>query len=311
MYTQGRFHGFRTAAVKLNRLQRPPVRNGDHDSVSLQPVRIAEAVERLKRDGAYEDLHLQESALCELRDFCENSECFGSATREYPFHWSERAAAEELYGRRLPLGWYSDVTARCAAANRLANDAALWSIARGYFGSEPALIGARAWWSFAAAGEDGEVARNGQAFHFDLDGYRALSFFFYLTEVDMEGGPHIFVRGSHRRKRLSHLLSLHKSRPDAEIEAQYSSENIRPICGKAGTGFAEDTFCFHKGLIPQSRVPFDDAGAFRIAGLWDGPDVLINSSVDQISPLQGRWRWVGRFQCDRRNAAGNGCREYE
>jgi hypothetical protein len=254
MYTLGRFNGFRTAAVSLNRLQRPPLRKGDDDSVSLEPVRVADAVERLKRDGVYDDLHLRESALCELRDFCENSECFGSASREYPFHWTERAAAEERYSRRLPLGWYGDVMARCAAAKRLANDPVLTSIARGYFGAEPALIGARAWWSFAAtASEDREAAKNGQAFHFDIDGYRALSFFFYLTEVDMHGGPHIYVRGSHRQKRLSHLLSLHKSRSDAEIEAKYPAENILAICGNAGKGFAEDTFCFHKGLAPRSR----------------------------------------------------------
>jgi hypothetical protein len=49
------------------------------------------------------------------------------------------------------------------------------------------------------------------------------------------------------------LISVHKSRPDEEIEGHYPAEDIRVICGKAGTGFAEDTFCFHKGQAPRSQ----------------------------------------------------------
>ena len=37
---------------------------------------------------------------------------------------------------------------------------------------------------------------------------------------------------------------------DAEIEQTYDPVAIREICGQAGTGFAENTLCIHKGRTP-------------------------------------------------------------
>lgn len=37
---------------------------------------------------------------------------------------------------------------------------------------------------------------------------------------------------------------------DTEIKQCFSSEKIVEICGLAGTGFAENTLCIHKGLTP-------------------------------------------------------------
>jgi hypothetical protein len=115
------------------------------------------------------------------------------------------------------------------------------------------LIGARIWWSFATQASPEQHSKSGQTFHYDIDGYRSVSYFFYLTDVDEDAGAHTYVRGSHRKKRLSHLLSIRKSRSDCEIAAAYNPDDIRNICGSAGQGFAEDTFCFHKGLSPRLR----------------------------------------------------------
>src|SRR6185312_10257891 len=251
MYTLGRFNSFRTIAVSLNHLQNPPVHYSLNDQTALQPTVVSDAVAQLKRDGAYRDLCLTESALEELSDFCNANKCLGDGNPEYSFHWTEKSLAESKYGKRFALAHYSNLMSRCQAANKLAHDPILCSIARGYFDAEPVLIAVRAWWSFAT--NDGPQANNGQTYHFDIDGYRSVAFFFYLTDVDSSSGAHIYIRGSHLHKRVSHLLSLHKSRSDREIEEFYPADDIRVICGKAGTGFAEDTFCFHKGSAPLLR----------------------------------------------------------
>jgi hypothetical protein len=41
---------------------------------------------------------------------------------------------------------------------------------------------------------------------------------------------------------------------DEEITRQYPAADIREICGEAGTGFAENTLCVHKGRTPESRA---------------------------------------------------------
>jgi hypothetical protein len=188
-----------------------------------------------------------------LKAYSETATCFGDGKREYSFQISRRAVAEEQFRTRFTVGKYLNAPRACPALSRLARDPGLWAIARNYLHCEPSIVAARVWWSFAAPATPDQQTGNGQTFHFDIDGYRSVAFFFYLTEVDNESGPHVCVRGSHKRKSWPHLLSLHKSRPDAEIEAEYPRRDIWVLCGEEGQGFAEDTFCFHKGLAPQSR----------------------------------------------------------
>lgn len=253
MYGMGRFNIFRNAVVALNRFQHPPIPGSAQTSVDLLPVELPEAIAALKAGGAYEHLWLAEHTVRELSEFADDNECQGDGQREYPLYCREKELAERQYGRRFSLAWYRAVKAKCPAAARVAHDPVLWEIARGYFGAEPCLIGVRMWWSFATDSDAQQQVQNGQSFHFDIDGYRSVSFFFYLTEVDRDNGAHIYVQGSHRQKRLAHLMSLHKSRSDDEIQSAYPPERIRIIRGKAGQGFAEDTFCFHRGLAPRSR----------------------------------------------------------
>ncbi|WYX20667.1 hypothetical protein WJ973_05385 [Achromobacter xylosoxidans] len=40
---------------------------------------------------------------------------------------------------------------------------------------------------------------------------------------------------------------------DTEIEGIYGAEGVLDIPGVKGTGFAEDTYCVHKGTTPQHK----------------------------------------------------------
>jgi hypothetical protein len=92
----------------------------------------------------------------------------------------------------------------------------------------------------------------GQGFHYDIDGYRTLAFFFYLTDVTPSNGAHVYIRRSHVHKKMKHVISIHKGHSDAEIERCYGRERQVVLCGPAGFGFAEDIFGFHRGLHPES-----------------------------------------------------------
>jgi hypothetical protein len=106
------------------------------------------------------------------------------------------------------------------------------------------------WWSFATDSTLCQQIEDGQSFHYDLDDYRAIAFFFYLSNVDLESGAHLCVLGSHRRKPIRFLLSPFKSKSDEKIHTFYGTDHVATACGPAGSAFAEDLFCFHKGLHP-------------------------------------------------------------
>ena len=132
-------------------------------------------------------------------------------------------------------------------------------IAKNYFGSEPILKNVNMWWSTNFLKEaDSESA---QMFHFDLDGIKWLKIFIYITDVNIENGPHVYVSNTHKsfEKPYDLMLRGYKRISDEDIKSRYDSSRIKTICGKAGTTIIGDTSCFHKGLPPkkESRLIFE------------------------------------------------------
>ena len=136
--------------------------------------------------------------------------------------------------------------------DKLNQDSKLRAIAAKYLNSDPVLVRSQMNWTFVgderAYYEKGDIGSPTVLFHYDLDDYRAIKFFFYLTDVDTLSGSHRCVAGSHRRRKLLHYILRGQS--DRQIEKYYGAEKIIDICGSAGFGFAEDPFCFHRGSPP-------------------------------------------------------------
>jgi hypothetical protein len=188
----------------------------------------------------------------QLLTFSSLATCFGDGNEHFPFHYGDRNVAEHRAARPFRLGMYKHALRASSVLQVLASDTQLLAIARKYLRTEPVLIGARMWWSLAGPADSEQQKEAGQSFHYDIDGYRALAFFFYLTDVERSNGAHVYVCGTHVKKSWRHLVSIYKSRSDAEIAKCYGSERQIVLCGPAGSGFAEDIFGFHKGTHPES-----------------------------------------------------------
>jgi hypothetical protein len=91
-------------------------------------------------------------------------------------------------------------------------------------------------------------------FHFDLDDWRALKFFFYLTDVGIDDGPHVYVRGSHRSRPLGDQFIPFKGRSAQFIAARHTPASVTTVTGLAGTGFVEDPYGYHTGRSVKSRA---------------------------------------------------------
>jgi len=126
------------------------------------------------------------------------------------------------------------------------NRADILRLASAFLGCKPTLCSLGVRWSFPGP----ESPDATQAFHRDPDDWRFLKLFVYLTDVDGDSGPHIYVAGSHN------TCSPLRAKPYAQeqLEAQFGKQNMRAILGARGTTFVADTSGIHAGIPPQ-RAP--------------------------------------------------------
>ncbi|MGX7668337.1 phytanoyl-CoA dioxygenase family protein [Flavobacterium pedocola] len=143
---------------------------------------------------------------------------------------------------------------KCSTLQELTFDYSLLKFAQEYLGCKPILDLVAFWWSapFNGVGKNGAA----QMYHFDLDRIKFLKFFFYITDVDADTGPHCYVKGSHLD--LPKQINRDGRFEDQEIEKVYGSENLIEITGKKGSIIAVDTRGFHKGkeLLKGKRLLF-------------------------------------------------------
>jgi hypothetical protein len=252
MFVLARFVPVRRAYGKLRTASAAPPIVGDTLFSTVSP---AEILDGLKVDGIAPGLAIPRDLVRQIHDFAANTPCFGNLDRGLPFFAAAHAAVEARTGRPILTGHYLEGLETCPAITLVQQDPMLMTIARTYLGRHARLAATRLWWSFPTTPLEEDLHRASQdRFHFDLDDWQTLKFFFYLTPVDEGAGPHVFVRGSHRRHLWRHQLTPFVGHPADEVIAAYGAANVRTVTGDIGFGFAEDPFGFHMGISPR-RVP--------------------------------------------------------
>jgi hypothetical protein len=251
----GRFKLARAIVYILNRKGKISNLALSESNSYFQNINVDEIVTKLKNDGLALNINLPQHLVKEIVEFAKSTVCYGNRKSELGFYLHDKEQAELQAKTQFIVAHYFNTALLCPAIYQLQNDALLLAIAAKYLEREPVHQGSLLWWSFPGERTYQQLSSNGQLFHYDLDDYRFIKFFFYLTDVDTQNGPHICVRGSHKQKKLSHLI-LRKRETDEDIIKYYGLESLVTICGQAGFGFVEDGFCFHKGVPPihQNRL---------------------------------------------------------
>lgn len=142
----------------------------------------------------------------------------------------------------------------CRELQALIFDPSILAVAQKYLRTKPFLDLIAMWWSAPFHGVGKSEAA--QMYHFDLDRIKFIKFFFYITDVDTNTGPHCYVRKSHRR--LPSSLLKDGRLTDAEVEVAFGKDNMLELSGKSGTILAVDTRGLHKGkdLVSGKRLLF-------------------------------------------------------
>jgi hypothetical protein len=216
------------------------------ESSSLFPdVDSRVAAEQLALHGYAAGFDLTDNMVATLRDFFANRTCYRNGARSAPFDSPAAAAADGAV-----TAYYFD-TMDCDLIRTIAADPKILNVAALYFGSTVHHLGNQAWWSFPMASSEGQQSEFAQLYHFDLDAWRFLKFFFYVTDVAEGGGEHVYVLESHRARPMKFQRTIRRF-SDAEIAGAFAPEAIKRVTGKAGAGFVEDTFGLHKGQPPKA-----------------------------------------------------------
>jgi hypothetical protein len=199
---------------------------------------------------------------------------------ELPEEWISQILA---YCERHQLVRYWNPHKDCETIDRLCRNAKVVDIARKYLGAEPRLWLTQLRWSFLPAGDRRPlslyrepVQYDTHAFHYDMLDVKSLTMFVYLTEVDLQSGPHEIIEGTHKSRTF---WEIRNRVFDTAVVREKYRDRIKVIVGRKGTAFLEDTGTLHRAsdgtkprlilsldyvlnrTLPPARALLTDAGA--------------------------------------------------
>lgn len=112
-----------------------------------------------------------------------------------------------------------------------------------------------------------EESRNALMFHRDVDHFRFLKFFYFLSDTGVGQGHHEYLNRTHKIRRFS--VAPNGRYNLEQIKKAYPESELCKISGKTGEGFVEDTSGFHRGtpvkdgfriLLMTEILPSDKKG---------------------------------------------------
>ena len=134
----------------------------------------------------------------------------------------------------------------------ISSDPVLLSIVNKYLGVPPIFNTPVSFLnSYKKVKKQRELSDAAQLYHHDMHRMGFVKMFVYLTDVDMESGPHTLIKGTHRDR--PNKLWSDGRHADAVIEQTGILKDEVKIEGKAGTIFLVDTSALHKGSHPTAN----------------------------------------------------------
>jgi hypothetical protein len=200
----------------------------------------------------------------DMRDYFTNTECYaGPYDPNCPE--PELFSVDDLHDRGENTARYKtrDVI-ECPHLMRAASDPAVVSILTKHLGTIPIILDYSCWWSFA---NDDQDSQHAQLFHFDLADYRFCLMFLYLTDVDMDGGPHTLFEKTHELDDVVKIREAYPGDPeewddwyfhnlrktDADMSRYFNGREPVSLTGEEGTTLLVNTRGIHKGMLPRKK----------------------------------------------------------
>ena len=216
---------------------------------------------------------LDESQCREIEDYFRARPCFNTHVPVYSDQIPRSLADGRRAGHYGSYRWSDIAPAPHLVETALRPD--LLALASDYLGCLPTIYSIHAWWTFAAKPTPAQTHR----VHRDLDDFRFLAVFIYLTDVGPDDGPTQMIRRTHRQDLSDQYVERYNAHiapgPDGAAATVSptllfppESGNARRLTldfarlfpgleeeftGPAGTAVIADTFGLHHGTMPKTR----------------------------------------------------------
>lgn len=158
----------------------------------------------------------------------------------------------------------NELIARAPAIYDIVNNPVILAAVARTLGGKPTIGYMAIWWSLPRQDGKPQQAEN---YHRDVDDWRFVKLFVYLTDVDNESGPHTYVPGSHNTDKLATIRRY----DEEEVYAAFGPDCEKRFIGPAGTAFLENTYGFHRGFPPKSRPRLAIGVTYCIESVPYGP----------------------------------------
>jgi hypothetical protein len=254
-YALGRFHSVRKAYGGLRRLTDSRIAVPPKVHSTLFPnTKVEQIVRTISKEAVFVGLNLPADIVAEIDAFARSEPLHANYDPNGPtFRYADVRRGKIPDGRSVPIGGIREPR-RCAAVQAVVEDPVLRSIVNSYLGHEPRQIMTILDWSFASDFTDEErrkLRHHVIDYHYDVSGFNFVYASFYITDTDRHSGAHMMMKRSHNNKSLRMLLGSAAASQDT-VRKRYGIENEITIEGPAGTGFVQDTSCYHRATPPTA-----------------------------------------------------------
>jgi len=241
-------------------------------------------VNSIKKNGYYAfDKKLDDNTVKELKLFAESTKV---SYLQYENERIKYSSNEIIFDKNEPVSpryqFKNGQLIKNQEIQKLIFDESVLTIANAYLNAKPILDIVTMWWSVPFKDERSKD-KAAQMFHFDMDRFKFLKFFFYLNDVDANNGPHCFIKGSH--KSLPKEILKDRRIKDEEVYKYYKESDVLELEGRAGSIIAVDTRGLHKGkpLTQGARLLFQLQFSNSLYGAPYKPIQDVNLSPNQTS----------------------------
>lgn len=220
---------------------------------------INRIIKELKKDGISKCIKLNKETVKHILEYINDKPVFALRNPQLGYYLKDQKKMEEKLGKEILLAQYNNIEEN-NLFSEIVNSPLLLNVAKQYLGKYVKKVGTILWWTFPSNVSNEERIKHAHFFHRDVDDYKFLKIFFYLTDLEKGDGTHVFVKGTHNPgfKEFFNEGFRVKRYTDVQINKRYP-EKVFEVLGKSGDGFVEDTLGFHKANTPvkNPRLAFE------------------------------------------------------
>ncbi len=252
-YIFGRFLSVRKGySLYKNLANTKTIRFSLKESTLFDKINVQKSLKALQKDAVAFGFDLPSNLVCDIEKFAQSCE-FKADNVANTFYYKDIHKGRLADGTAIAIA-YAVAPESCDSIQKILHDPILYQTVAQYLGYKPNNYELRLYYSVVSALTDTERRQRNQTidYHFDVHAFNFCYAHFYITDKDKDSGAHALIKKSHVDKPFNFLLNSAR-RSNDEVFTYYKKDDELLIEAKAGSGFLEDTSCYHKALAPISQ----------------------------------------------------------